>query len=128
MSTLAELHNLLKPGDTVYTVLKHRSRSGMQHCIDLYVVKPVRSRSAETVQPICITWNASKVLEYRISKTHGGLVVNGSGMDMGFHVVYNLGCAMWPDGTPEPHGTVAWIERNGEPDQNGGYALNQQWL
>jgi len=44
-------------------------------------------------------------------------------IDMGFHVVYNLGRTLWPEGTPEPHGT-----RNGEPDRDGGYALNHQWL
>ena len=55
--------------------------------------------------------------------TTGGLVIGGCGMDMGFHVVYNLGRAMWPDGTPDPHGT-----RNGEPDRDGGYALKHRWL
>lgn len=44
-------------------------------------------------------------------------------MDMGFHVVYALGSALWPDGTPAPHGT-----RNGEPDTAGGYALKHEWL
>ena len=53
----------------------------------------------------------------------GGLRVSGCGMDMGFHVVYNLGYALWPDGTPEPHGT-----RNGAPDSDGGYALKHRWL
>jgi hypothetical protein len=42
---------------------------------------------------------------------------------MGFAAVYNLGYALWPNGTPEPHGT-----RNGVPDRDGGYALKQCWL
>jgi hypothetical protein len=52
-----------------------------------------------------------------------GLTVDGCGMDMGYSVVYSLGYAMWPKGTPEPHGI-----RNGEPDSDGGYALRHAWI
>jgi hypothetical protein len=38
-------------------------------------------------------------------------------------VTRNLGATLWPDGTPEPHGT-----HNGQPDRAGGYALKHQWL
>ena len=59
------------------------------------------------------------MLDMKIGK-HGGLVVGGCGFDAGFEVVYNLGSLLWPNGTPEPHGT-----RNREPDSTGGYALKQ---
>ena len=49
-----------------------------------------------------ITWDVMHVLGYRRSDKTGGLRVSGCGMDMGFHVVYNLGYVLWPDGTPEP--------------------------
>jgi hypothetical protein len=52
-----------------------------------------------------------------------GVVINGCGTDMGFEMVHLLGQALWPDGTPEPHGM-----RNGEPDSSGGYALRQSWI
>jgi hypothetical protein len=42
----------------------------------------------------------------------------GYGYSKSFQLIYNLGSVLWPDGTPEPHGT-----RNGVPDSNGGYAL-----
>ena len=109
---LARLHEILKPGDTVYTVLRHVSRSGMMR--EISVIGPNNED---------ITWHVMHVGGYRRSDKTGGLRVSGCGMDMGFHVVYNLGRAMWPDGTPEPHGT-----RNGEPDRDGGYALKHLWL
>ena len=108
----ARLHEILKPGDTVYTVLRHVSRSGMMR--EISVIGPNNED---------ITWHVMHVGGYRRSDKTGGLRVSGCGMDMGFHVVYNLGRAMWPDGTPEPHGT-----RNGEPDRDGGYALKHLWL
>ena len=109
---LARLHEILKPGDTVYTVLRHVSRSGMMR--EISVIGPNNED---------ITWHVMHVGGYRRSDKTGGLRVSGCGMDMGFHVVYNLGRAMWPDGTPDPHGT-----RNGEPDRDGGYALKHLWL
>ena len=116
----AYLLELLKPGDTVYTVCTHVTRSGMSRVLELLVAaiddngKPYIRR---------ISWLTCKAAGFSWSKAHEGLQVGGCGMDMGFHVVYSLGLALWPDGTPEPHGT-----RNGQPDSNGGYALRQQWL
>ena len=112
IEALARLHEILKPGDTVYTVLRHVSSSGM-----------TRHISVIAGEYNDITWYVMHALGERRSDKTGGLVIGGCGMDMGFHVVYNLGRAMWPDGTPEPHG-----RRNGDPDSDGGYALKHRWL
>lgn len=113
---LAKLREILKPGTTVYSVLRHVSKSGMRREISLLIVDP---RDGEIW---CFDFLASKVLRSRIGK-HGGIVAGGCGMDMGYHLVYSLGRAIWPDGTPEPHGT-----RNGQPDRDGGYALKHRWI
>jgi hypothetical protein len=112
-SMRADLRDRLKPGDTVYTILRHVSSSGMSRRISLAYVADGR---------ICdITYSAAIALGSRVSDK-GGILVGGCGMDMGFHLVYSLGAALWPDGTPEPHGN-----RNGEPDSTGGYALKHCW-
>lgn len=73
---------------------------------------------------ICdITYHAACVMGDSIDQKNGGIKIGGCGMDMGFHLVYHLGRVLWPNGTPEPHGT-----RNGEPDSDGGYALKQRWI
>lgn len=110
----AELLKLLAPGATVYTQLRHASASGMQRRISLHVVHGGQIRCVDTL--------AADLMGDKIHKD-GGIVVNGCGMDMGFHLVYSLGASLWPQGTPEPHGT-----RNGEPDSTGGYALHHEWL
>ena len=111
---LDRLREWLKPGDTVYTILRNVSRSGMQREIGLVIFK-----DGDDLHP---NYAASKVLGYRQGK-HDGLIVGGCGMDMGFHVVHQLGMALWPAGTPEPHSI-----RNGQPDSCGGYALKHRWL
>lgn len=112
---VATLHKLLKPGSTVYTILRHVSSSGMSRAIDFMVM--------HKNEPVNISHLVTAVSSYNSDPRHEGVKVSGAGMDMGFHVVYSLGRIMWPDGTPKPHGT-----RNGEPDRDGGYALKQRWL
>jgi hypothetical protein len=137
------LRKLLKPGDTVYTVLRHVSRSGMMREIDLYIVRKG--------EPWYITYHVGKALEYS-QRNHSGLRVSGCGMDMGFHVVHSLGYALY--GTEASKGTgrranslrkrlakatASYLQQGGadipdteQPGQHwfgaAGYALNQKWF
>lgn len=113
--TKAKLLEWLKPGDTVHTILRHVSSSGMSRRISVIANLPDG--------PLDISGFVARLLDMRRNEKDGALVVGGCGMDMGFHVVYNLGHALWPQGTPEPHG-----KRNGQPDSDGGYALKHRWL
>lgn len=65
---------------------------------------------------------AAGAIGARLSKG-GDVIMGGAGMDMGFALVYSIGRAIWPNGTSKPHG-----RRNGEPDSDGGYALNHEWI
>jgi hypothetical protein len=117
---IENLRAIIKPGDTVYTICSHVSSSGMMRVIDLVIPliddngRPYISR---------ITWLACKAIGMKYNRRHDGMEMSGCGMDMGFHAVYCLGQAIWPDGTPEPHST-----RNGQPDTVGGYAIKHQWI
>jgi hypothetical protein len=93
-----ELKGALKPGDIVYTVIRHVSASGMSRDIDLYIIKDNR--------PQYLTNYISYALEYPLSKNRG-IKVGGCGMDMGFHVVYTLSSILF---------------------DRDGYALKQEWL
>ena len=110
----AALLALLAPGQTVATVLRHVSRSGMQRRISLYV--------SDGADMQCIDHHAASVTGHKESDK-GGIVMTGCGMDMGFALVYDLGAALWPNGTKD-HSSRS----NGEPDCAGGYALNHKWL
>ena len=106
------LRKLLKPGQTVYTILRHCSSSGM-------------SRSISLVIP---TKDGIKSLDYWIAQARGestdqkneGIKVSGCGMDMGFHLVYNLGRMLYPQGVKKGCGS--------QPEKDGGYAFNHKWL
>jgi hypothetical protein len=114
----ASLLKSLKPGDTVYCVLRSVSKSGMSRRIDFYVIK--------NNEPLYLSGLIGIVLGIGRSMDKDGLKVDGCGMDMGFSVVYNLGSVLFPDGF-----TVDGIGRNGDTsghDDDGGYALNHCWL
>jgi hypothetical protein len=128
---IGKLRDWLKPGDTVYTVLRHVSRSGMQREISVVLL------TADG--PLHPSWAVAKAIGARLNRKgpNDAIVVSGCGMDMGFHIVYNLGRALWPDGYPcSGKGCPSNDYSNGDRDyrkghrvhQDGGYALRQVWL
>lgn len=136
---LEHLRSWLKPGDTIYTILRHVSRSGMQREISLYAMIDGRMQWLDGV--------ARHVLGMRIGR-HEGLIVGGCGMDMGFHLVYNLAVALWPEGfgcvgqecssndhsngdrdyTLHGENGAGTLEPHQHWHREGGYALRQRWL
>ena len=148
----AKLREWIKPGDTVHTILRHVSRSGMQREIGIVLLK-----DGTDLHP---NYLIGKALGERIGK-RDGIIVGGCGMDMGFHIVYSLGRTLWPDGfgcigkgcrsndhsngdrdyTPYCHRDIPSPDQMkggpGTPKGNysdthwhadGGYALNHRWL
>jgi hypothetical protein len=112
-----ELRKILKPGGTVYTILRSVSSSGMTRVVSVVIAHKGDIRN--------ITHLVAGATEHSLKFGGGfdGIVLTGCGMDMGWNLVYVLGASLWPNGTRKPHGT-----RNGEPDSNGGYALHHEWL
>ena len=117
------LLKVLKPGDTVHTILRHVSRSGMQ-----------REISIITRGFLDLDYDASRLLGLRIGK-RGGLIVGGCGMDMGFHLIYELANMLWPNGfecigrnCPANDHTNYAEDDVPQFHKSGGYALRQIWL
>lgn len=93
---IAELRELIKPGDTVRTILRHVSSSGMTRWIS-----PVIVRTDDDGDPYVqdISYYASKALGWKLgTRGHDGIEVGGAGMDMGFHLVYSLSSDLYRDG------------------------------
>ena len=133
---IEQLRGMLKPGDTVYTILDHVSSSGMSRAIRV-VVPYVREDG--TIDHLHPNYAVGKALGLRHWKRQGreqaALVVGGCGMDMGFHLVYELSHVLYPDGyTCVGKGCPSNDHRNGDrdytphPHTSGGYALRHRWL
>lgn len=104
------LEYYVKEGDTVYTVLRSVSSSGMSRTISLKV--------ARNGKILDLTYFASVVLGWPLVEKNGSraLRVGGCGMDMGFHTVYSLASALFRD------------KYEGQPDAvDAGYSLSQAW-
>jgi hypothetical protein len=115
LAVLADLHHMLPPGSTIWSLHRRSSASGMTHWFDFYTIRDN--------ELIWLTYQICIACRYPYDTKHEALKTTGGGMDMAFQVIYNLGQAMWPEGTPEPHGM-----RNGEPDTVGGYAFHHRHL
>lgn len=102
LEAIVKLRDMIKPGDTVYTVLRHVTASGMRRSIDAYIIR--------NNEPILLSYWAGKAIGYKTDNKRGGLILNGCGMDMGFELVYNLSSAIF----------------SGE--NRAGYVLNHRWI
>lgn len=131
---IQRLKEWLKPGDTVYTILRHVSRSGMSRRIS--VIIPDKTRPGEF---LFLDGNVADALGWGLSRKPGeeGVKVSGCGMDMGFHLVYVLSQTLWGEefqctGESCPandHSNSPYPAKDGEMfHKSGGYALKQRWL
>ena len=88
--SLARLREILPPGSTVYTIVRSVSRSGMSRQISLFA----KDKDGD---PMAISFHAARVLGWTLKRGwHDAIHVDGCGMDMCFHTVYSLGCAIFP--------------------------------
>lgn len=86
-----ELRAFIKPGDTIYTMVRRVARSGMSRDISLFVMQNGAPRS--------ITHLAAKAIGWKVSHGwHDSIKVHGCGMDMCFHTVYTLSRVLFPGG------------------------------
>lgn len=116
---IARLREWIKPGATLYTILRHVSRSGMNRVIEVVQLR-------EDGEVRVLGFNIALAVGYSYDRQRDGIKVGGCGSDMGFEVVYNLGRVLFPDGFE-----VKGVGRNGDTsgwDNDGGYALRQRWL
>ena len=120
------LHKILAPGDTVHTILRHVSRSGLMRHVSVIKVG--------SDGPNDISWLVGRVLGEKRAED-GGVKISGAGMDMGFELVYCLSSALWPQGF-ECAGERCDSNDHTNGDRNrvphhhgdGGYALRQKWM
>ena len=134
--SIAKLREWIKAGDTVYTILRHVSKSGMQREIGVVINLAKQSQGG----PLHPNYSISRALGYRLGK-RDGVVVDGCGMDMGFEIVYNLSRVLHPDGfgcigdkclsNDHSNGDRNYTKHSKTKPhwhKDGGYALRHAWL
>ena len=87
----------------LFTILRHVSSSGMTRHISIKYIK--------NGQLMDLTWHAARVLDWSlVDGFNRAIKVGGCGMDMGFHLVYSLSCALYGS------------------DHDNAYKLKQNWI
>lgn len=135
-AAVQRLRDHVEPGDTVHTILRHVSGSGMTRAISVVII----STDGPTAQhePWDISYLVARADDSKIDQRHGGIRVRGAGMDMGFDLVYRLSRYLFPDGfdcigegcPANDHSNSPYPERvaGSMHHRDGGYALRQRWL
>lgn len=120
---IERLRAAMPPGTTVYTILRHVSRSGMMRHISVKT-----EMQGQWDYPVAVVTGTTLA-------EREGIKVSGAGMDMGFHLVYSLSYDLYPNGfdcigencPSNDHSNY----RNGDAPTHhtdGGYALRQRWI
>jgi len=83
-------------------------------------------------QPLDVSWAVAKAGLGAFDRKNDGVKVQGCGMDMGFHLAYNLAWTLYPDGFDCigehcPSNDHSNREHNTH-HKDGGYALLHRWL
>ena len=127
------LRSMLKPGDTVTTILRHVSASGMSRRITLAIPHTDAYTGKNGIRDISRLAAHAAGLDF--SEKRWQVVMGGCGMDMGFSAVYNLSSALFRDAFEcIGEGCPSNDHSNGDRDytphmhSDAGYALNQRWL
>ena len=126
--SITRLKELVEKGNrTVYTVLRHVSRSGMSRLIDCYVIVDN--------QPQWISYHVARACDMTFDEKRESVRVGGCGMDMGYHIVYSLSRVLFPVFTCTGEECRSNDHVNGDRDytvgkihSNGGYALTHKWM
>ena len=128
-TALEYLHSYLKPGQTVYVILRHASKSGMSRSISA-VIPTISKEGKPGIYDI--THLVAQACDLTMDTHHNGVKIGGTGMDMGFALVYDLSRTMWPsgfdcigDGCPSNDHSN---HENNAHHVDGGYALRKSWL
>lgn len=136
---IKRLRTWIQPGDTIHTQMKHVSRSGMQRVIQVIKIQcPDKYKIDEgQTKPeiLYLGYNVAEAIGMKYDREREGVKVGGCGMDMGFHLVYELSHALFKDGFDcVGEGCPANDHSNGDRDytphrhSDPGYALKQRWL
>ncbi len=103
---IAKLRELTPQGSTVFTIVRHVSKSGMTRHISVMTINGDRNANGR-LNILHPNYLAAEVLGWkRVSAGTDSIVAQGCGMDMGVHLVHSLSKALYGDG----------------------YALQQEWL
>ena len=141
-AAIERLRELVHPGDTVYTILRHCSRSGMSRVIAPIVTVQRwkidscgESEEDGAPYPQDVGYSTAVACGMRYDTKRDGVVVGGCGMDVGGEVVRALGHVLWPEGftcigTRCPSNDHSNGDRTYLPHLHlsGGYALTHRWL
>ena len=111
---LKQLREWMPRGTTVYTILRHVSKSGMTRHISLVLL----AKDGERIIPVHPNWTVAKAMGWTLVNSHGSnaIKVGGCGMDMGHHLVYSISMALYGKDAADKY------------DPSCLDALKQEWL
>jgi hypothetical protein len=92
------LSEAVKEGDTIYTLVKKVSPSGMSRQMVVIIRTDTGVRNISRI--------VARTLGYKVCKDRDCFSISGCGQDMGFAVAYDIGAELFGDGYKVKH---SWL-------------------
>jgi hypothetical protein len=89
LAIIENLRATITPGETIYGILRHVSRSGMMRVVSVFLMKDG--------QPYNISGFVAQAIGFGMN-SYGDIKVGGCGMDVLFEIQYNLSVVLFGDG------------------------------
>ena len=93
LDAISKLKEFVKEGDTLYTDVKHVSKSGMTRHMKVVQLQVYKNKATPSYWHYFI----AKALDLPMNKDYQ-VIVRGCGMDMGFHLIENLSRVLYGKG------------------------------
>ena len=97
---IEQLKGIINKGDTIYYIVKQVSNSGAYRHLDFHKfdIKDEFREGEDRIVKYWLTRLMCDALEYKFKDKTSCMGVSGGGMDMGFHVIYQLSHLLYGDG------------------------------
>lgn len=106
----------------IYTDLRWRSTSGMSRSIGVLI--PYQDERTGALGIRNISRVAARILGWKLDDDREAVRVGGAGMDMGFHLVYELSRQVYKADWSCTNAKALEAAHNGDP----GYVVQHEWL
>lgn len=114
--SIEKLRELFPHGSTAYTVIRHVTRGNGSRSISVLAITDPATDYRGEARIIDVSHHVARVTGRRLDNTHGGVQVDGCGMDMCFALVYGMSRII--------HDGTGYVRRDGGTD--AGYAVSKQ--
>ena len=94
-TAVKKLREIVTPGATIYVLLRRKNKLGTCRWLEFYHIHDGQLK--------CITWDVALAIQGEYCREHDAVKITGTGLDVGYASVDDLGQAIFGEGRALKH-------------------------